>query len=50
VAGDPPTEEELLGILAERARDGNVGAVRALLLRVEHRDPLDKWLEELLRD
>jgi hypothetical protein len=45
-----PSEGELLAILAERARAGNVAAVRALLLRVEQRDPLDTWLEGLLND
>ena len=36
---DPPTEEELLALLAEKARQGNVAAIRSLLLREENRDP-----------
>jgi hypothetical protein len=36
---DAPDEGELLGILAERARAGNVGAARALLARAEESDP-----------
>ena len=36
---DPPSEAELLEILAERARAGNVAAARALLVREEQRDP-----------
>jgi hypothetical protein len=36
---DTPSEEELLAILTERARAGNVAAVRTLLLREEQKDP-----------
>ena len=36
---DMPSEEELLDILAEKARKGNVSAIRALLIREEQRDP-----------
>jgi hypothetical protein len=33
-----PTEDELLGVLAERARAGNTSATRSLLIRLEARD------------
>jgi hypothetical protein len=38
----PPSEgpsEELLDLLAEKARAGNVAAIRTLLVREEQRDP-----------
>jgi hypothetical protein len=34
-----PSEEELLDLLAEKARMGNVSAIRALLVREEQKDP-----------
>ena len=34
-----PSEEELLALLAEKARMGNVAAIRTLLLREEQKDP-----------
>jgi hypothetical protein len=34
-----PSEEELLDLLAEKARMGNVAAIRALLAREEQKDP-----------
>jgi predicted DNA-binding protein len=34
-----PSEEELLELLAEKARMGNVAAIRALLVREEQKDP-----------
>jgi predicted transcriptional regulator len=34
-----PAEDELLELLAEKARMGNVAAIRALLLREEQKDP-----------
>jgi Ribbon-helix-helix protein, copG family len=36
---DPPAEEELLELLAEKARQGNVAAIRSLLAREQMSDP-----------
>lgn len=36
---DMPSEDELLELLAEKARMGNVSAIRALLVREEQKDP-----------
>jgi hypothetical protein len=36
---ETPSEDELLAILIERARAGNVAAVRTLLVREEQKDP-----------
>jgi Ribbon-helix-helix protein, copG family len=36
---ETPSEEELLELLAEKARIGNVAAIRTLLVREEQRDP-----------
>jgi Ribbon-helix-helix protein, copG family len=36
---DAPSEEELLDLLAEKARRGNVAAIRTLLVREEQMDP-----------
>jgi metal-responsive CopG/Arc/MetJ family transcriptional regulator len=36
---ETPSEEELLALLTEKARMGNVSAIRALLLREEQKDP-----------
>jgi hypothetical protein len=36
---DTPSEEELLAILTERARAGNVAAARTLLIHQEQKDP-----------
>ena len=36
---DTPSEEELLELLAEKARMGNVAAIRTLLVREEQKDP-----------
>jgi metal-responsive CopG/Arc/MetJ family transcriptional regulator len=38
-SSEPPSHEELIAILAERARAGNVSAARSLLAREEERDP-----------
>jgi predicted transcriptional regulator len=38
-APDLPDEQELLDLLAEKARQGNVAAIRALLARGEMTDP-----------
>jgi hypothetical protein len=35
----PPSEEELLELLAEKARQGNVAAIRSLLAREQMSDP-----------
>jgi hypothetical protein len=34
-----PSEDELIALLTEKARMGNVAAIRALLVREEQRDP-----------
>ena len=34
-----PSEDELLSILAEKAKMGNVAAIRTLLVREEQKDP-----------
>jgi hypothetical protein len=46
---DPPSEKELLELLGERARAGNVAAIRALLLReeAEQDDPRQRALNAL---
>ena len=36
---DTPSEEESLELLAEKARMGNVAAIRTLLVREEQKDP-----------
>jgi hypothetical protein len=36
---EAPSEEELLELLAEKARMGNVAAIRTLLVREEQKDP-----------
>jgi hypothetical protein len=36
---DMPSEDELLELLAEKARMGNVAAIRTLLVREEQKDP-----------
>jgi hypothetical protein len=36
---ETPSEEELLDLLAEKARMGNVAAIRTLLVREEQKDP-----------
>ncbi len=53
VAGVPalgiPSTEELLGVLAARARAGNVSAIRTLLARGDLASEIDVELERLLR-
>jgi predicted transcriptional regulator len=39
-----PSEDELLALLAERARQGNVAAIRSLLARSERADPRERAL------
>jgi hypothetical protein len=39
VNGEPPSEEELVALLSERARAGNVSAIRSLLAREHVIDP-----------
>ena len=41
---DPPNEAELLDLLAEKARAGNVSAIRTLLARQEQLDPQERAL------
>jgi hypothetical protein len=36
---ETPSEEELLALLTEKARMGNVSAIRALLVREDQKDP-----------
>jgi hypothetical protein len=48
-APESPSEVELLELLAERARLGNVAAIRTLLIREEERDPRARALA-LLQD
>jgi hypothetical protein len=48
-APDAPSEVELLELLAEKARLGNVAAIRTLLIREEERDPRARALA-LLQD
>jgi hypothetical protein len=43
-ASEPPTEEELVALLAERARSGNVSAIRSLLAREHTTDPRERAL------
>ncbi len=42
-----PTEDELLALLAEKARSGNVAAIRTLLAREEQADPRARALAAL---
>lgn len=39
---DPPTEDELIELLAEKARQGNVAAIRSLLARDHATDPRER--------
>lgn len=41
-SSEPPTEEELVALLTERARAGNVSAIRSLLTREHLQDPRDR--------
>jgi hypothetical protein len=41
-SGEPPTEEELVALLSERARAGNVAAIRSLLAREHVLDPRER--------
>ena len=45
VAGELPTERELLALTAERARAGNVSAIKLLLDRQARRDPAEAAFE-----
>jgi predicted transcriptional regulator len=42
-----PSEDELLELLATRAREGNVSAIRSLLERCERADPRQRALAAL---
>jgi hypothetical protein len=42
VASEPPTEAELVSLLSERARAGNVSAIRSLLAREHLTDPRER--------
>lgn len=42
VPSEPPTEAELVTLLAERARAGNVSAIRSLLAREHLTDPRER--------
>jgi hypothetical protein len=41
---EPPTEEELVALLSEKARQGNVAAIRSLLAREHVTDPRERAL------
>jgi hypothetical protein len=41
---ETPSEDELLELLAEKARQGNVAAIRTLLAREEQLDPHERAL------
>jgi hypothetical protein len=41
----PPVEEELLALLAEKARSGNVAAIRSLLAREHLKDPRTRAID-----
>jgi hypothetical protein len=41
----PPGEEELLDLLAEKARGGNVAAIRSLLAREHIKDPRQRAID-----
>jgi hypothetical protein len=41
---ETPTEEELLELLSEKARQGNVAAIRSLLARTDDTDPRQRAL------
>jgi hypothetical protein len=41
----PPAEEELLELLAEKARAGNVAAIRSLLAREYEKDPRTRAID-----
>jgi hypothetical protein len=38
-SSEPPSEEELIALLSEKARQGNVSAIRSLLVREHESDP-----------
>ena len=44
LAPEPPGAEELLALLSEAARRGNVGAIKTLLLREQTADPAERAL------
>jgi Ribbon-helix-helix protein, copG family len=48
-APEPPTYDELLELLAEKARQGNVSAIRSLLAREEYEDPRGRLMAEFRR-
>jgi len=41
-SSEPPTEAELVALLSERARAGNVSAIRSLLTREHLTDPRER--------
>ena len=43
---DTPSEDELIELLSERARAGNVGAIRSLLARTDVQEALRALAEE----
>jgi metal-responsive CopG/Arc/MetJ family transcriptional regulator len=49
LAAEPPTKQELLAVLAEASRRGNVSAARSLLARRGFVDPKDQAREEFRR-
>ncbi len=46
---EPMSEDELIGVLTERARNGHVSAARTLLARLEEQSPRERILAEFGR-
>ena len=46
---EEPTREELLALLAEKARQGNVSAIRSLLVREADQNPHDRLMAQFRR-
>ena len=46
---DQPTRDELLELLAEKARQGNVSAIRSLLAREADQNPRERLMSEFRR-
>jgi hypothetical protein len=52
-SSEPPTEAELVALLSERARAGNVSAIRSLLVREHVTDPRERAIaafESMVRE
>lgn len=46
---EPMSEDELIAVLTEKARNGHVSAARALLARLEEQNPRERVLAEFRR-